>query len=42
MAPTVIHRGAGWEDLWLNALVLWGMALIFLAANAFLFRKRLT
>lgn len=36
----IILRGAGWEDLWPNAVVLWAMALFFLTTSIFLFRKR--
>jgi len=36
----VILRGAGWAELWPNALVLWGMALAMLTFSAYRFRKR--
>jgi ABC-2 type transport system permease protein len=37
----VILRGAGWAELWPNALVLAGMAVVSLTISAVLFRKRL-
>ncbi len=37
----VILRGAGWRELWLNALVLWGMAAGFITLATIRFRKRL-
>jgi ABC-2 type transport system permease protein len=37
----VILRGAGLQDLWLNAAVLWGMALIAITVSALKVRKRL-
>jgi ABC-2 type transport system permease protein len=38
----VILRGAGWKELWLNAVVLWSMALVMLSISVVKFRKRLT
>jgi ABC-2 type transport system permease protein len=37
----VILRGAGWTELWLHALVLWGMALVVLVVSTLRFRKQL-
>ncbi|HMP02165.1 MAG TPA: ABC transporter permease [Gemmatales bacterium] len=37
----VILRGAGWEELWKHAAVLWGMALFFMVMGASKFRKQL-
>jgi ABC-2 type transport system permease protein len=36
----VILRGAGWAELWPNAAVLWGMAVIVLTISALSFRKK--
>jgi ABC-2 type transport system permease protein len=41
-ARGVILRGAGWPELRLHALVLWGMALGILTFSSLRFRKRLT
>ncbi|MBX9624211.1 MAG: ABC transporter permease [Gemmataceae bacterium] len=41
-ARGVILRGAGWAELWPNALVLSGMAVVFLALAAVQFKKRVT
>jgi ABC-2 type transport system permease protein len=41
-ARGVILRGAGWAELWLHFIVLWGMALGAMAFSAFRFHKRLT
>jgi ABC-2 type transport system permease protein len=35
----VILRGAGLAELWLNAVVLWGMALAVLAVSSFKVRR---
>jgi ABC-2 type transport system permease protein len=40
-ARGVILRGAGWQELKLHSLVLWGMALGVLVFSTFKFRKRL-
>jgi ABC-2 type transport system permease protein len=40
-ARGVILRGAGWRELWLNALVLWGMAVFMLTASTLRFHKKL-
>jgi ABC-2 type transport system permease protein len=40
-ARGVILRGAGWSELWLHAVVLWGMALGVIAFSTLRFRKRL-
>jgi ABC-2 type transport system permease protein len=40
-ARGVILRGAGHEDLWRHAVVLWAMALATLAVSSLLFRKQL-
>src|SRR5438477_12574528 len=37
----VILRGAGWRELWLHAVVLWGMALVVLVVSTLRFRKQL-
>jgi ABC-2 type transport system permease protein len=37
----VILRGAGWAELWPNAVVLWGMAVGMVVVSAVKFRKRL-
>jgi ABC-2 type transport system permease protein len=37
----VILRGAGWAEVWLNAVVLWSMALGVLVFCTLRFRKRL-
>jgi ABC-2 type transport system permease protein len=39
-ARGVILRGAGWAELWLNALVLWGMALFSIVISSVRFRKQ--
>lgn len=36
----VILRGAGWEDLWHHAIVLWCMALVSLTVSSLRFRKQ--
>src|SRR5204862_351933 len=36
----VILRGAGWPELWLHSLVLWGMAVAMVVAGGFRFRKQ--
>jgi ABC-2 type transport system permease protein len=41
-ARGVILRGGGWAELWVNAAVLWGMAVGFLALAALGFRKQVT
>lgn len=38
----VILRGAGWAELWPNAAVLWGMAVVVLLAAALRFPRRVT
>lgn len=38
----VILRGAGWPDLQLHAVILWGMAIGLITASALSFQKRLT
>lgn len=38
----VILRGAGWPELQLHAVVLWGMAIALITASALSFQKRLT
>ncbi len=38
----VILRGAGWSDLGLHAIILWGMALMLITLSALSFQKRLT
>lgn len=38
----VILRGAGWPELQLHAIVLWGMAIALITASALSFQKRLT
>jgi ABC-2 type transport system permease protein len=38
----VILRGAGWAELWTNALVLCGMAFVFLLIAAMSFKKRVS
>jgi ABC-2 type transport system permease protein len=40
-ARGVILRGAGWEDLKMHALVLWGMALVIILLSMLKFRKQL-
>jgi ABC-2 type transport system permease protein len=40
-ARGVILRGAGWAELWPNAVVLWCMAMAMLAFSALRFHKRL-
>jgi ABC-2 type transport system permease protein len=39
-ARGVILRGAGWAELWPNALVLWAMSVGAISFSSFLFRKR--
>ena len=41
-ARGVILRGAGWRELWLHALVLWGMGIAAFALAMLKFKKRLT
>ncbi len=41
-ARGVILRGAGWSELWLHAVVLWGMGVASFALAAAKFRKRLS
>ena len=41
-ARGVILRGAGWSELWLHAVVLWGMGIASFALAAAKFRKRLS
>ena len=41
-ARGVILRGAGWAELWPNALVLWGMATALLTLATLRFQKKLT
>jgi ABC-2 type transport system permease protein len=38
----VILRGAGWRELWLHSVVLWGMTLIVVTYTTMRFRKRVT
>jgi ABC-2 type transport system permease protein len=38
----VILRGAGWRELWLHSVVLWGMALMVVIYTALRFHKRVT
>jgi ABC-2 type transport system permease protein len=38
----VILRGAGWAELWVNAAVLWGMAVVLLSLAAVSFKKRVS
>jgi ABC-2 type transport system permease protein len=38
----VILRGAGWNELWFNGLVLWSMALVVLSVASFKLRKQLS
>ena len=40
-ARGVILRGAGWPELWLHAVVLWGMAIGMLVISMLSFHKRL-
>jgi ABC-2 type transport system permease protein len=40
-ARGVILRGAGWPELWLHGVVLWGMAVGILGLSTLLFHKRL-
>src|SRR5262249_8954718 len=37
----VILRGAGWPELWHNALALWGMAVLLMTVSSLWLRKRL-
>jgi ABC-2 type transport system permease protein len=41
-ARGVILRGAGWEELWPHALVLWGMGVAIFGLSMVMFHKRLT
>lgn len=41
-ARGVILRGAGWAELWLHAVVLWGMALAVILISTLSFTKRLS
>jgi ABC-2 type transport system permease protein len=41
-ARGVILRGAGWSELWLHSVVLWGMGVASFALAAMKFRKRLS
>src|SRR5262249_49510994 len=41
-ARGVILRGAGWPELWLHGVVLWGMAAVILLLSTLRFHKRLT
>jgi ABC-2 type transport system permease protein len=41
-ARGVILRGAGWAELWMNALVLTGMAVAVITLAAFRFKKRVS
>src|SRR5262249_39706210 len=41
-ARGIILRGGGWRELWLNAIVLCGTALIVIALAAVQFKKRVT
>jgi drug efflux transport system permease protein len=38
----VILRGAGWRELWLHSVVLWGMTLVIVTYTTMRFRKRVT
>ena len=38
----VILRGAGWQELWVNAAVLSGMAVLVIALAATRFKKRVS
>ncbi|HMF13806.1 MAG TPA: ABC transporter permease [Gemmataceae bacterium] len=38
----VILRGAGWRELWMHSVVLWGMTLVIVTYTALRFRKRVT
>jgi ABC-2 type transport system permease protein len=40
-ARGVILRGAGWSDLWVHSVVLWGMGVSMFVLSMFRFRKRL-
>lgn len=40
-ARGVILRGSGWHELWLNAVILWGMALGFLLVGTLRFRRQI-
>jgi len=37
----VILRGAGWEQLWMHAVILWVMAIVVISASVMKFRKQL-
>ena len=41
-ARGVILRGAGWRELWVHSLVLWGMGVVAFALAMLKFKKRLT
>jgi ABC-2 type transport system permease protein len=41
-ARGVILRGAGWRELWVHSLVLWGMGVVAFALAMMKFKKRLT
>jgi ABC-2 type transport system permease protein len=41
-ARGVILRGAGWRELWVHSLVLWGMGVVAFALAMLRFKKRLT
>jgi ABC-2 type transport system permease protein len=41
-ARGVILRGAGWRELWVHSLVLWGMGVVTFALAMLKFQKRLT
>jgi ABC-2 type transport system permease protein len=41
-ARGVILRGAGWAELWPNAVVLAGMAVAVITVAAFRFKKRVS
>jgi ABC-2 type transport system permease protein len=40
-ARGIILRGAGWHELWLHAVVLWGMALVVMVVSSLKVRKQL-
>lgn len=41
-ARGVILRGAGWAELWLNAVVLTAMAVVVIGLSSFMFRKQVS
>ena len=41
-ARGVILRGAGWQELWIQSVVLWAMGIAMFALAMFKFEKRLT